>query len=69
MNLRMEAGTMEKKIFEMNSKELFNVLTGGQGPMAQYYLRKVIVAYRRKHGVDNATLEEMVKEYELPESA
>lgn len=60
---------MEKKIYEMNSKELFSVLTGSHGPMAQYYLREVIMAYRRKHGMDNASLEEMVREYELPVSA
>ncbi len=60
---------MEKKIFEMNNRELFGVLTGSYGPMAQYYLREMIVDYRRKYGQDNATLEDMVRSYNLPVSA
>ncbi len=65
----MEAGTMDKKICEMNSMELFSVLTGNHGPMAQYYLRELIVAYRKEHGETNATLEEMVRESTLRKTA
>ncbi len=68
-DLRMEAGTMDKKICEMNNRELFSVLTGNHGPMAQYYLREMIVAYRKEHGENNATLEEMVRENQLRRTA
>ena len=55
---------MEKKIFEMSNKELFSVLTGSHGPMAQFYLRQMIMSYRRRHNGENASLEEIVREYE-----
>ncbi len=55
---------MEKKIFEMSNKELFSVLTGSHGPMAQFYLRQMIMSYRRRHNGKNASLEEIVREYE-----
>ncbi len=60
---------MDKKICEMNSKELFSVLTGNHGPMAQYYLRELIIAYRKEHGVDDATLEDIVKATSLRKTA
>jgi hypothetical protein len=60
---------MEKKILEMNNSELFSVLTGCYGPMAQFFLRKVILSYRSTHDGNSASLEEMVRSYELPKSA
>jgi hypothetical protein len=67
---RAEAGEMKQKRFdEMNNSELFSVLTGGHGPMAQLYLRQVILSYRRSHNGKNASLEEMVKNSGLAETA
>ena len=61
---------MKQKGFdEMNNSELFSVLTGGHGPMAQLYLRQVILSYRRSHNGKNASLEEMVKNSGLAETA
>ena len=54
---------MEKKLYDMNNKELFSVLTGSRGPMAQLYLRQMIMSYRKTHGRENASLEEIVKAY------
>ena len=55
---------MNKKLYEMNNKELFGVLTGSQGPMAQLYLRQMIISYRKTHAGENASLEEIVRAYE-----
>ena len=60
---------MEKKILEMNNSELFSVLTGCYGPMAQFFLRKVILSYRSTHDGNSASLEEMVKNSGLAETA
>ena len=60
---------MEKKMLEMSNGELFGVLTGSHGPMAQFYLRKAILSYRRRHNGNSASLEEMVREYSLAETA
>lgn len=60
---------MEKKMLEMSNRELFSVLTGSHGPMAQFYLRKAILSYRQKHNGNSASLEEMVREYDLAETA
>ena len=55
---------MNKKLYEMNNKELFGVLTGSNGPMAQLYLRQMIMSYRKTHAGENASLEELVRAYE-----
>ncbi len=56
-----------KTMAEMNNAELFNVLTGGNGVMAQYQLQKVIAAYRHQRKAQDtqkkADLAEMVRFY------
>ena len=60
---------MEKKMFDMNNKELFGVLTSRHGAMAQFDRRKVIMTYRQRHDGNKASLEEMVRDYGLQETA
>ena len=45
---------------EMSSKELFVILTGGEGLMKQMYLQKILETYVKKHG-DFADLVTMVQ--------
>jgi hypothetical protein len=54
---------MEKKLSEMNDRELFGVLCGNQGVMAQMYLRKAVIAYRSRHNGQGAPLSVIVREY------
>ncbi len=56
-----------KTMMEMTNSELFNVLTGGNGIMAQYELQKVIEAYRHQRKANGQSgrvdLSTMVHEY------
>ncbi len=45
---------------EMTSKELFVILTGGEGLMKQMYLQKILETYVKRYG-DTADLVTMVK--------
>ena len=54
---------MEKTMSEMSNQELFSVLTGSRGVMAQMILQNVVRSCRRR-GVDrNADLRTMVQTY------
>ncbi len=59
----------QKKFYEMSNSELFGVLAGSYGPMAQLYLRQLILSYRRRHSGNSASLEEMVRDRELAQTA
>ncbi len=57
-----------KTFVEMTNRELFSVLTGNEGPMAQMQLQKVVkayLAYCRQHNCDHpdVDLHTMVVEY------
>ncbi len=60
---------MTKTFAEMNNNELFNVLTGGQGVMAQFQLQQIILAYRQEHKGSKADLMTMVQTYLQGEAA
>ena len=45
---------------QMTSKELFVILTGGEGLMKKMYLQKILETYLRRHG-DYADLVTMVR--------
>ena len=45
---------------KMTSKELFVILTGGEGLMKKMYLQKILETYLRRHG-DYADLVTMVR--------
>ena len=49
-----------KSLAEMDNRELFNVAAGERGPIAQEYLREILLKYRAKHGSD-ADLRTMVQ--------
>lgn len=51
---------MTEMLRKMNDQELFCVLTGSQGIMAQTRLREILGAYRAAHG-KTAGLREMVQ--------
>ena len=57
-----------KTFAEMSNRELFSVLTGNEGPMAQMQLQKIIksyLAYCKHHGDahPDVDLQTMIKEY------
>lgn len=54
---------MMKTLSEMTNRELFGVLTGNQGVMAQLQLQKVILACRRSGKAEGADLKTMVSGY------
>ena len=49
-----------KPFTEMTSKELFVILTGGQGVMKQMYLQNTLIEYVTKYG-DTTDLVTMVR--------
>ena len=51
---------MTEMLKKMNDRELFCVLTGSRGIMAQARLQRIVRAYRAMGG-RNATLSEMVR--------
>ena len=51
---------MDKVFSEMSNRELFDVLTGGQGPMPQLYLQDIVKDYLESHP-DDADLQAMVR--------
>ncbi len=59
----MEDRAMTKTLSEMNNTELFNVLAGGRGIMAQFQLQQIILAYRQTHKGTKADLMTMVQDY------
>ncbi len=55
-----------KTMAEMSNSELFNVLTGGCGVMAQFHLQQIIMDYRHRNKTDSAQrmdLSSIVQEY------
>lgn len=54
---------MEKTMAEMNNRELFSVLTGSRGIMAQMMLQNVVKDYRRRNMTGTADLSTMVQDY------
>ena len=52
---------MTEMLRNMNDQELFCVLTGSRGIMAQARLREIVGAYRAAHG-QTAGLRDMVRE-------
>ena len=56
-----------KPFTEMTSRELFVILTGGQGVMQQMYLQNILKEYLMKYG-DTADLVTMVRKVADQES-
>lgn len=49
-----------KTLYEMNNRELFCVMTGDRGVMAQMFLQEVVKEYLAKHK-EEADLQTMVR--------
>ena len=56
----MEGSVMTEMLRNMNDRELFCVLTGSRGIMAQTALREILMGYRTAYG-KTAGLSEMVR--------
>ncbi len=56
-----EGQIMTETLRNMNDQELFCVLTGSRGIMAQTYLRELILDYRALHGGRTTGLKTMVR--------